>query len=106
MQKVTCPCFMCAFCDSFLCSISLLLLSAFPSCILNSVLYMWLFMRYVTPYGEKLLLFGTKREFCGENSRGLLRSNYYVCAVLGHFFTVITWSSTRSLLYCDHVEQY
>ena len=30
---------MCVFCDSFLCSISLLLLSDFPSCVSNSVLY-------------------------------------------------------------------
>ena len=30
---------LCVFCDSFLCSISLLLLSTFLSCILNSVLY-------------------------------------------------------------------
>ena len=38
--RVTCPCcFVCVFlCDSFLCSISLLLLSDFLSCVLNSVL--------------------------------------------------------------------
>ena len=30
---------LCVFCDSFLCSISLLLLSDYLSCILNSVLY-------------------------------------------------------------------
>ena len=28
--------------------------------------------------GRKLSCFGTKREFCGENFRGLLQSNYYV----------------------------
>ena len=28
--------------------------------------------------GEKLLCFGTKREFCRENLCGLLCSNYYV----------------------------
>ena len=36
--RVTCPCFVCVFCDSFLCSISLLLLSDYLSCVLNSVL--------------------------------------------------------------------
>ena len=35
----TCPLHTCVFCDSFLCSISLLLLSDFLSCILNSVLH-------------------------------------------------------------------
>ena len=38
--RVTCPCccFFVFFCDSFLCSISLLLLSDSLSCVLNSVL--------------------------------------------------------------------
>ena len=39
--RVTCPCCfvcLCVFCDSFLCSISFLLLSGSPSYILNSVL--------------------------------------------------------------------
>ena len=39
--RVTCPCCfvcVCVFCDSFLCSISLLLLSDSLSCVLNSVL--------------------------------------------------------------------
>ena len=55
---------LCVFCDSFLCSISFLLLSDFLSCIFNSVLYMHVLFRFqfcawwfITPAGcTKLLL--------------------------------------------------
>ena len=41
---------MCVFCDSFLCSISLLLLSAFLSCILNSVLHTYVIVHIHVHY--------------------------------------------------------
>ena len=51
--------YVCVFCDSFLCSISLLLLSAFLSCILNSVLYTYM---YVIVHVS--VLFGTQALVC------------------------------------------